>query len=146
VNILNIHKGQDTGGQGWRIADAFRRLAPDWKLRSMYRPNSFTYLEYPADMEWDGEVAKALYAEADVVHLHNGFATADIFERYRHRKPAVVHYHGSLFRQNPRAFLGKQEQRRAIGIVSTVDLWLLSPNQLEWLPSPYNLEWLASLR
>jgi hypothetical protein len=146
VNVLNIHRGQDTGGQGWRIFDAFRRLEPGWTLRSMYRPNSFTYIEYPGDLEWDGELAKRMYAEADVVHLHNGFNTADIIERHRHRKPAVVHYHGTAFRTNPRAFLNKQGQRNATGIVSTLDLWLLKPEMLEWLPSPYNLAWLGSLR
>jgi hypothetical protein len=141
--ILNIHRGQDTGGQGFRIFDAFRRLAPEWGLRSMYRPNSFLYLAYPVDLEWDGELAKQLYAAADLVHLHNGFATADIFERHRRRKPAVVHYHGSAFRQNPTAYLRQQQQRRALGLVSTLDLWLIAPGELEWLPSPHNL---ASLR
>lgn len=145
MNILNIHRGQDTGGQGWRLADAFRRLEPEWSFRSMYRPNAFVYIDYPTDLEWDPDLAKQLYQEADVVHLHNGFATADILERYRHRKPSVVHYHGTAFRTNPRAFLNKQEQRRSIGLVSTLDLWLIRPDRLEWLPSPYNLAELACM-
>ena len=145
VNILNISRGFDTGGQGWRIYDAFRRLT-DWNLRSMYRPNAFLYLDYPADLAWDAEIARQLYAEADVVHLHNGFGTAQIIERWGKRKPAVVHYHGTAFRQNPLAHLSQQRQRGALGIVSTLDLLLISPNELEWLPSPYNLEMLRDLR
>jgi hypothetical protein len=145
VNVLNISRSFDTGGQGWRIYDAFRRLT-DWNLRSMYRPNAFEYLAYPTDLAWDADTARRLYDEADVIHLHNGFSTADILERNRKPKPSIVHYHGTAFRQNPNAHLHKQRQRGSIGITSTLDLWLISPGELEWLPSPYNLEWLDGLR
>jgi hypothetical protein len=144
MNILNISKGFDTGGTGYRLFDAFRRLEPEWSFRSMYRTNAFEYIAYPVDLEWDGELGKQLYDEADVRHLHNGFAVADIFERHRRKRPALTHYHGSAFRSNPRAFLGQQRKRKAIGLVSTLDLWLISPSELEWLPSPYNLEWLSA--
>lgn len=145
MKILNISRSFDTGGQGWRIFDAFQRLT-DWELRSMYRPNAFEYLSYPTDLEWDGVVAQRLYDAADVIHLHNGFSTAGILERNRRPKPSVVHYHGTAFRQNPTAHLNHQRKRGSVGITSTLDLWLIAPAELEWLPSPYQLEWLHALR
>ena len=112
----------------------------------MYAPNAFLWIDYPSDLRWSAETAKRLYAEADVVHLHNGFSTAQTFERFTKPKPAVMHYHGTAFRQNPRAHLGQLERRGSLALVSTLDLWLIEPNRLEWLPSPYNLEWLNGLR
>jgi len=156
VNILSIHKGQDTGGQGWRMTDAFRRLAPDWTFHSAYAPNAFFYLAYPQDVKWEGDNVAKLWKAADVVHLHNNFRTSDIMERasgvrhysYRRQtgKKAIIHYHGTTFRTNPKAHLQEQRRRRVLGLVSTLDLWLLAPNDTEWLPAPYNLDWLMSLR
>ena len=155
MNILSVHKGQDTGGQGWRMTDAFRRLAPDWNFRSAYAPNAFFYLDYPRDVNpWDGEVVKRLWKQADVVHLHNNFATAKIMERlvgrmhysYAKAKKAVIHYHGTTFRANPKVHLAQQAQWGATALVSTLDLWLLAPEQTQWLPAPYDLEWLYAMR
>ena len=81
-----------------------------------------------------------------MVHLHNTFQTAKIMEPRGGKKPAVIHYHGSAFRANPQGILAEQKQRGAIGLVSTLDLFLIAPDELEWLPSPYDLDWLASLR
>lgn len=156
MNILSIHKGQDTGGQGWRMTDAFHRLLPDWTYHSAYAPNAFFYLDYPQDVKWDALKVAKLWKEAEVVHLHNNFRTAEIMERatgvrhYSYRNPlskrAVIHYHGTTFRTNPRPHLVQQRQRKALGLVSTLDLWLLAPKQTEWLPAPYHLAWLKKMR
>lgn len=139
------------------MTDAFRRLAPDWEFRSAYAPNAFFYLDYPKDIDpWDGVLVAKLWKEADVVHLHNNFRTAEIIERangIRHHsyakanaKKAVIHYHGTTFRAQPKVHLAKQRQRKAKGLVSTLDLWLLAPHDTEWLPAPYNLDWLQTFR
>lgn len=111
----------------------------------MYAPNSFVYIEYPQDLEWDRQTGLELYRNADVVHLHNGFRTARIFEKDGPPKPALVQYHGTQFRSTPMVPIKEQRRRGAVGIVSTLDLWLIAPEDTEWLPSPYNLDWLASL-
>jgi hypothetical protein len=146
VNVLNVHRGPDTGGTGHRINEAFRRHAPDWTFRSVYAPNAFLYTDYPTEIPWSAETVRELWKEADVLHLHNNFATAKVFERMQKPKAAIIHYHGSAFRQSPKAHLAEQRRRGIQGIVSTLDLWLLAPDDLEWFPSPFDLEWLASLR
>lgn len=144
MKILNIHAGQDTGGQGIRIKYAFDKLAPGWTYHVTVDPKTFEYLGYPIDLPWSA--AKDAWADADVVHLRNDFRTAKMFERKRGEKPSVIHYHGTLFRTDPYSRLAEQRKRRSIGLVSTLDLWLIAPDQTEWLPAPYDLEWLASLR
>jgi hypothetical protein len=144
LTVLNIHRGQDTGGWGWRMYNAFRQHAPGWTFRSVVRPNAFVYIAYPEDLTWLD--AKRWWARADVVHLHNDFSTAKVMEKGRRPKPAVIQYHGSAFRANPSGVLEEQRKRGAIGLVSTLDLYLLSPDDLEWVGSPYDLDWLASLR
>ena len=142
MNILSIHNGQDTGGQSIRIKQAFDRLVPAWSFRSIVNPQTFVYLDYPADLPWSA--AREAWAAADVVHLHNDFHTLKMLERGR--KPAIMHYHGSAFRLDPFSRLREQRKRSIAGVVSTLDLLLISPNELEWLPSPYNLEMLRDLR
>jgi hypothetical protein len=156
MKVLSVHKGQDTGGQGWRMTDAFRRLAPDWSFRSAYAPNAFFYLDYPKDIDpWDGPLVAKLWKDADVIHLHNNFRTAEILERangvrhYSYAQPGkktVIHYHGTTFRAKPEVHIAQQKQRKATGLVSTLDLWLLAPDDTEWLPAPYHLDWLKTFR
>jgi hypothetical protein len=144
LTVLSINRGADTGGWGWRLFNAFRQHAPDWTLRSMVRPNAFMYLEYPQDLTWVD--AREWWKNADVVHLHNDYRTAKVFEQRGPAKSAIIQYHGSAFRENPQGVLAEQRRRGAIGIVSTLDLHLIAPDDLEWVGSPYDLDWLASLR
>lgn len=108
----------------------------------MYAPNAFLYLQYPDDLLWDRKLGQKMWNAADVVHLHNGFKMARIF---RGEKPILAQYHGTAFRQNPGRMLQDQVRHKAIGIVTTLDLWLIAPELTEWVPSPYNLKWLRSL-
>lgn len=140
ITVLSVNAGQDLAGIGIRLKQAFDRHAPDWSFHSVAR--SQTYLDYPTDRPWDD--ARELWDAADVVHLHNNFRTAAILEQGR--KPAVIHHHGTYFRDNRVALLRESRRRGAIGIASTLDLYLLAPDQLEWLPAPYDIDWLAGLR
>lgn len=143
MNILSAHRGNDTGGTGWRIANAFRPV-PDWTFRSSCNSSSvLPYLSYPEDVPWDWSTIQRLYLESDVFHARNDFTT---FERLSGRQPlpSLIHYHGTNFRVLNAKRL--REQGNRIGLVSTLDLWLIAPDRLEWLPSPYDLEGLSDLR
>lgn len=140
VNILSAHRGNDTGGTGWRIASAFRD-EEGWSFRSACNSTSILpYLDYPEDVPWDWERIHQLYREADLFHARNDFST---FERLGGRKPSLIHYHGTNFRTLNGQRL--REQGKRIGLVSTLDLWLIAPERLEWLPSPYDLQWLEEV-
>lgn len=138
--VLSINAGQDLAGIGIRLKQAFDRHAPDWSFHSVVM--SQTYLDYPIDRPWGD--ARDLWDLADIVHLHNNFRTAEILETGR--KPSVIHHHGTFFRQNVRTLLRQSRKRHAVGIASTLDLYLVAPDELEWVPAPYDVEWLANLR
>jgi len=141
VNILSAHRGNDTGGTGWRIANAFRD-EEGWDFHSACNSSAvLPYLDYPQDIPWDWGMIQALYTEADLFHARNDWKT---FEQLGGRKPSLIHYHGTNFRLLNAQRLREQGDR--IGLVSTLDLWLIAPERLEWLPSPYDLEALHDLR
>ena len=141
--ILSAHRGNDTGGTGWRLSEAFSHGDSEWTFRSACNPTSvLPYLNYPEDVPWDWKLIQQLHAEADLFHARNDWGT---YDRLGSRLPAVIHYHGTNFRHLWATRLRQQKEHRAIGLVSTLDLWLIRPDELEWLPSPYDLEWLRSL-
>lgn len=140
--VLLLSTSFDTGGQGWRIHQAFQRHS-DWEVRSVVQ--SATYMAYPTDLPYRKQLVEELYQASDVIHVRNRFDTYDQLAAKFGAKPVVIHYHGSLFRGDPHRFLRQQRERNAIGIVSTLDLWLIAPDELEWLPAPYDVDWLQTL-
>ena len=90
-------------------------------------------------MPWQ-QAANAL-GKADVIHTNATFRTLE-----RYWKPSVVHHHGTGFRQNPEGHLARAREHGAQALVSTLDLWLLAPDETIWLPAPYDLDWLDSFR
>jgi hypothetical protein len=132
LNILNYSHGADIGGQAIRIKQAFDRHS-DHSYRSAV--GRINYLRYPRDLD----KRRCKPWTFDVLHVN---------ERFRQLPdvPSVVHYHGTKFRRNPEAFLVERRERNAVGLVATLDLWLLAPDETEWLPAPYNLEWLRGFR
>lgn len=141
MRVLNLSLGQDTGGQQGRTAEAFATYAPDWHYDSVARVRTF----YPIGAWHPHTIRNDLWPKADVVHLHNSTAALTRFERHG-RKPAVVHYHGSAYRTEPLGKLARQRQAGALGIVSTLDLQLIAPDDTEWLPAPYELPDFAGYR
>lgn len=140
MNILSAHRGNDTGGTGWRISEAFRD-DPEWTFRSSCNSSSILpYLSYPEDVPWDWRAIQELYLSADVFHARNDWTTYERLAGQRHKKPSLIHYHGTRFRIMHKVLLRQQAER--IGLVSTLDLFLIAPDRLEWLPSPYDLEML----
>lgn len=143
LSVLLLSSTFDIGGQGWRIHQAFRRLEPDWDVRSVSASTS--YLNYPVDLPYRRQAVEELYQKADLIHCRVKFTEYDRLAAKFGPKPVLIHYHGSAFRSDPHRYLREQRQRNAIGLVSTLDLWLLAPDELIWLPAPYDLDALAAL-
>lgn len=144
MRVLNLSLGQDTGGQQGRLLKAFRKHAPGWEYDSVTTTTTF----YPIEHRYNArEVAVDLFPNADVVHINNELRYAQRFERRgRHRRPYVLHHHGTMYRTNPARHLEEARRRGALSIVSTLDLQAIAPDETEWLPAPYDLDELAALR
>lgn len=143
MNVLMVSGTFDIGGQGARIVEAFRKHT-DWVVRSMVRVAS--YLGYPTDLPYRRRDMEDRYRDCDVFHARVNFGEYDRLAAKFGPKPVVIHYHGTAFRANPNRYLREQRERGAIGIVSTLDLWLLAPDELEWLPAPYDVDALTKMR
>lgn len=139
MRILGVSALYDAAGDGARTKAAFDRHSV-WSYRwTIRRPGRYGY---PTDLPW--EQARVEWRRADVVHLALGFEAEALLRAPR--RPTVVHHHGTAFRLNRDRLLREQRERKARGLVSTLDLWLAAPSDLEWSPTPYDLDWLASLR
>ena len=149
MNVLSFTMGSATGGVPVHIAEAFRD-EPGWNVRALV--SMVNYIEYPQDLEWTRENIIRYWEAADVVHLHHGFLSADKLVNGRYagkrlsHKPYVVEFHGTGFRESPEGFLNEVRDRGALPVVSTLDLYLLAPDEVEWLPQPMNVEALSSMR
>ena len=148
MRVLSLQKGADTAGQAIRMKWAFDKYAPGWTFNAMAQPPVSDYIAYPHDLRWNNKLLRQMWPELDVIHEHNHFNASRWVERNLRGtpKPTVIHHHGTQFRQNHEALLEQQRERGAVGIVSTLDLWLKAPDDLDWLPAPYDVDWLASLR
>lgn len=132
MRVLNFSPGADTGGQAWRLKEAFDRHS-DIEYRSSVR--QLNYIDYPRDMNYQQSVRFMKWA--DVFHANDGVQGLHI-----RGKPVVMHYHGTKFRMRTERKLAEMEKLGARGLVSTLDLLL--DDRLEWLPSPHDLDFLAT--
>ena len=148
MNILSFVMGSDPAGISSGIAQAFRNET-GWQVRSLTSKQN--YIAYPPDLPWDNPTINTYWQAADVVHLHHGFVSADRLvwgysgRRLRH-KPYVVTFHGTGFREQPEGHLNQLRDRGAVGLTSTLDLYLMAPTVLEWLPAPVDVEALSKMR
>ena len=142
LNVLLLSSTFDIGGQGWRIHQAFLPHE-GWNVRSVAASTS--YLAYPVDLPYRRQSVEELYQAADLIHCRVKFTEYDRLAAKFGPKPVLIHYHGSAFRSDPHRYLREQRERNAIGLVSTLDLWLLAPDELVWLPAPYDVDWLETL-
>lgn len=140
MNVLSINMGSDPAGISSGIERAFRD-EPGWSVHSL--TSKLNYIGYPTSLQWDRATLIREWESATLVHLHHGFVTANrmVIGRYvgkrLNHKPYVVHFHGTGFRENTQAHMTELREREAYGIVSTLDLAVLSG--LEWLPSPVDV-------
>ena len=131
MNVLNYSYGADVGGQAIRIKQAFDKHSDFYYRTATGKTN---YLKYPTDLH----IRNCKPETFDVLHVNRKYRGLPLM-------PSVVHYHGTKFRNQPTAHLAEQRKRRAVGLVATLDLWLLAPDKTEWLPAPYDLDWLAGM-
>jgi hypothetical protein len=140
LRVLNVPRGADTGGCGYRTLDAFRRHRPDWTYHLCVATRNYTMTPVDRPMS----EALDLWRKADVIHHRNSFdQQAKLGAPDR---PSVIHHHGSHYRALHESLVAEAARRRALAIVSTLDLQLIHPDDTEWLPTPYDLEWLAGFR
>lgn len=147
MRVFFLASGQDTGGQGFRMAQALNRHVPGFSARAMH--SSDTYIQYPSDLKWDYEEARKLYSWADVVHHRNTVVFYEFLDILRRRsplrRPTVLHHHGSHLRNsNMRAYYEGQSIG-AVQIVSTIDLLDDAPTA-SWLPAPFDVEEIGRYR
>lgn len=142
MKVFIASSGQDTGGQGYKIVQAFQRHAPDWSVRSMRVSDN--WLRFPHDLKWDTYKAEQLYDAADVVHHQNGLPLYASLDKGQ-KKPTVVHHQGTRLRRNPLQVSLEGDSVGAKALVSTVDLLEDCPGA-EWLPQPCDIDYVASFR
>lgn len=140
MRILSYSPYDDTGGTGFLMASAFNAVAPWVTYNAVCGAPS--YLQYPQHTPWSWPHIKKMWRDADVVHLHDGFHCTDGLPA----RPHVVTWHGTGFREQYHTCLGWQRAKGAVGLVATLDLWLLAPDDVTWMPAPFDLDWLAGFR
>jgi glycosyltransferase involved in cell wall biosynthesis len=129
--------GADTGGVNHQIVDAFRHER-GWLVRAMI--SGTNYIHYPPDLPFDYALLGDWWRHADVIHLSHEFFRLRKVERLKlPDRPKVMHYHGTGYRERSDDLIRHQRAHKAIGLVSSLDLWLLNPDETEWLPCPYDL-------
>lgn len=142
--VLIMSSGEDIGGVGVGIVEAFRRHAPDWDVRFVRRADN--YIGYPADIEWlpgaDGTEVEELFARADVIHHVARWQELDGWKD----KGKVIHHHGRAFRHSPEAWVAEARRHGAQALGSTLDLVAFDPRGMIWLPNPYDLDMLGQYR
>lgn len=133
----------DTGGQGWRFSEAFRKHGDGTELRSMVKDR--THHAYPLDLPYRAASLEEQYQAADVIHVRNHFTDYDRLVAKFGPKPCVIHFHGSKLRGNPDYWIREVVRRGAIALVSTIDLYLLAPDVFVWQPSAYDVDALEAM-
>lgn len=135
MKIATFAGGDDVGGVGYRTATAFNRLKPDWEYRAYCLHPS--YLRYPTHTPWTRRSLDDWNA-ADVHHTHDYIPELGI------RRPTVVTFHGTGFRESPDELLAYAGDARIL--VSTLDLWLAKPADTTWSPQIEDTAALAAMR
>lgn len=136
MKVLILCPRSDLAGVGIGIKQAFDGYSRDWQVR-VVRAQDKVY-DYPKDAGWAEK--NALVDWADLVHV------MEIPAAMPRGKKLVLHHHGSYFRWHRTTVLSEQRHRGAVGIVSTIDLLLLAPDDLTWIPAPYDVDWLYGMR
>lgn len=136
--VLSLPLGADTGGTNHAIGQAFAN-EEGWTWHSIISTRNS--LSYPVDLNWDRNIVEYWWRHADVVHLHHNLIAAYKltvgWKGFRlPRRPYVVHFHGTGYRENWQSHLRDARRYRATALVSTLDLWLLAPTLTTWLPCP----------
>lgn len=145
MKILHLCPGADTGGQSIASRRAFLRHAPGDEVRVVTA--SLTYMAYETDLPWRSGNVEQMYDWADLVVFHNNPVHYQQLDRGR-GKPALLHHHGTRFRQSPAAMWAAGVEIGATQVFSTADLMTLIPKGGKgvWQPQLVDRELMATLR
>lgn len=138
MRVVNYLPFDDIGGVGFRTARAFNQYRPEWTYRA-YR-GAPSYLQFPEHTPWDWPQIMADWNQADVVHVHDHIPTVGT------KRPTVVTFHGTGFREQSDALLAMSRRAGARVLVSTLDLWLLHPEDVTWMPQMDDIDQLATYK
>jgi hypothetical protein len=141
--IIGLYDPADVGG---RFREAAKKIGT-LSIRSAH--SSEAYFDFPNDLRWTRAnhlEIQALADECDVIHLNNSPKAYYKLKMAKVRKPALLHHHGTLFRNNPEPLLYDARRFHMVQAVSTIDLLRHSPDTLHWLPTAYDLEELGAIR
>lgn len=139
MKLLSYSPYDDTGMLGYNLASAWDACRPEDTYHAVCGAPS--YLNFPQHDPWDWRTIKRWWREADAVHLHDGF-----HQMPSKRPGTVVTWHGTGFRTASDTLLQHQREHGGIGTVSTLDLWLIAPDDVMWLPAPHNLQGYRQIR
>lgn len=137
----------DLAGVAGRFAEASRgdrRLV----IRSAHKAQ-YAFFQFPTDIDWgrhNREEVLELAQSADIIHLTNDLKAYTHLRLHQLGKPAVLHHHGTLFRNNPGRMIAEARRFGMIQAVSTIDLLRPAPSELHWVPTAYDLDALAKIR
>lgn len=142
-NVFITSEADDIGGVAAAIVRAFQRHGDEWNVTSMRGSNN--YIDYPEINQWRPEQFVELYEQADLIHGMERLTNVETAIGRRLDKPAVLHHHGSEFRDRPRYYGDWAGSRNIPMICSTVDLTRLYSGTT-WMPNPIPMGWLAWFR
>ena len=131
MRLLSYSPYDDTGMLGYNLAAMWHEERPHDEYHAVCGAPS--YLNFPQHDPWDWGSIVQWWRESDAVHLHDGF-----HQMPRDRQGLVVTWHGTGFREASDILLKQQFEHGAVGTVSTLDLWLIAPDDVAWLPAPHD--------
>lgn len=143
TNVFIVSEQDDTGGVGAAIVRAFERYGgPGWNVTAMRGSNN--YIDYPQIETWEPDRFRELYEKADLIHGMERLRNVQQAIGHPVDRPAVIHHHGTEFRQNPDLAMHAMSMRWT-QLASTIDLCRIHP-AVEWLPNPVPMDWFEMFR
>jgi hypothetical protein len=142
VKVLLLAMGQDTGGVLSGIRRAFRN-EPGWTIHTMV--STVNYIGYETDILWRESRLQHWWQWADVIHVQHRMVAIEWLTGGWHGfrlkpKSYVISFHGTNFRDDPEPLIRDMDAYHAIGLASTLDLWLLAPERIAWQPNPSDVD------
>ena len=143
MKVLVISPGQDNGGIGYAIKQAFDRNPQPYggvQVRSVRTSNN--YIDFRADItarKLDEELLP-LFEWADLIHMMEYFAAIEWAPGWE-RKPRLIHHHSATARQ---AIIDRAKDEDIIQI-SALPTVALQDEAIEWVPNPCDTDYLGTL-
>lgn len=124
----------DAGMVVYRLHSAINTTTPHESIMGT-RDHDRPYQEpWQFDLGADQDTLRRALATTDVLHCHLNYLERDILG-WRKNAQVVIHHHGTMFRENPKATNARDEVNAAVRLVSNLELLQYGDN-LHYLPNP----------